>query len=216
MVYVLPPANYQAHYRWAVTGVLGANNMALEGFSFGFATTATLQQAPADWQSNSADAIAAAFADPGLKISAAAWLTQVKISLTNPVTGKVTNPPYVKAFSVQGGAGQYSKLPWQVALAVSLGVAADPRKAKGRFYLPVPLVDTTGTDGTFPTGIQDQVLASVKTMMDAVQTASGEKLVVASRTSGNHIVTSVRVGNKLDTIRSRRNKGVESYRSIAL
>ena len=162
------------------------------------------------------DAVAAGFADAGLKISAAAFLTQVKVAKHNAVTGKVTEPPFVKAYNVQGGAGQYSTMPWQVALCVSLGASTDPRKAKGRFYLPVPLVPTTGTDDTFSTAIQDQVLASVKTMLDAVQAASGEHVVVASRTAGNHLVTTVRVGNKLDTIRSRRNKGVETYRAVAL
>jgi hypothetical protein len=99
---------------------------------------------------------------------------------------------------------------------VSLGVSADTRRAKGRFYVPCPHVSVLASEDTIYATVPEGLVAAAATMLNACAGASGEDVVVASSIDGNHVVSTVRVGNVLDTQRRRRNRVRETYAVQAL
>lgn len=107
-----------------------------------------------------------------------------------------------------------SMLPPQTALAVSLRAGVRPNGAplKGRFYLPTMTTAAMLPDGTVNPGTAQGVLDQIKVFMDALFAASHWPCVW-SRTVANlvGVVDQIRVGDRFDTIRSRRNASPELY-----
>ena len=207
---------YAVHHRVTLSGILGTVANPVDGFSTGFCLSATLQQAPAAWEAAVKDACLTFWARPLAHIAPRAILQEVKVSLKD-ILGHDSAPPvrFIVPNTPGGGSGA-SDFPNQVSLAVSLGAASERRRAKGRFFLPTPHVGyQASTDNMTPQYPVD-IVAAVGDLLTAVKTASGEQVVVASSKDGNHVVTTVRVGNRLDTMRSRRNANGEVYQSVAL
>lgn len=112
-----------------------------------------------------------------------------------------------------------AKHPTQVAWAVSLRGGTYPNgvPVKGRFYLPVPGLDV-GADGLIPTSSSALLADAMQTFLSRL-TSEGHIPSVWSRGAPRHgvvagfltTVNQVRVGGKLDTIRSRRNATPETY-----
>lgn len=117
------------------------------------------------------------------------------------------NPPLV-------GRGSTSMLPSQCAVAVSLtaGNRPDGRPFKGRFYLPPPSSGQAMTDGTIGSSNRDAVCVIIKNFLETLMQA-GHWPSVWSRVDEDlvGVVNQVRVGNQVDTIRSRRNRYPEVY-----
>ena len=108
------------------------------------------------------------------------------------------------------GSGE---MPAQVAACVSLTAGQRPNGTplKGRFYLPPPDGANIDDDGLFPTSyrnlVADQIVAYLADL-----TAAGLDAGVWSRSLAQfNTLTAVRVGNKPDTIRTRRNAEPEEY-----
>lgn len=205
---------YDAHYRVTLSGILGTVANPVDGFSLGVALSATLAQAPLNWETAVRDACTAMWARNTSNIASHARLREVKISLKAP-TGLDAAPSKRFAVDVAGG-GAGPGYPHQVAWAVSLGAASDTRRAKGRFYLPCPVGAWTGATNLVADVDVAATADSMKTWLDALETASGEKVVVASSIDGNHTITTIRLGNKYDTVRSRRNALPETYTSRSI
>lgn len=199
---------YQAHHRVTLSGILGTAANPIDGFSFGFCTSATLEEAPANWEATTSAFIVSWFQNADY-LSANAILREVKFSLKG-IDGKDAATSTRIAVN-QAATGPTAVYPYQVALAVSLGAQSDVRRAKGRFYLPLPTMPLTGAENRISDAIRGTVAGHVKNLLDGVATRMGESIVVASGVDGNHSVETVRVGNKLDTIRSRRNAFPETY-----
>lgn len=125
------------------------------------------------------------------------------------------------AFSpaLAGTAIDNSILPSQNAIAVSLtaGNRPDGRPFKGRFYLPPPHQDLVDANGLLSSAQTLSIANGIKGYMDAMN-AAGHVVTVWSRTTEDLVnpVNQVRVGNKLDTIRSRRNAQPEVYSTVAI
>lgn len=212
----LPPPAYVAHYRVTLSGHLGSFTASPEIFSFGFSTSRSLANAPANWQAGVFDACAAYFADPNVAIGANAFLTQVKISQKGAGAGKDDGLPFIRLLAGTPGGGPSSPYPFQTSLVVTLGAPTSRRYMRSRFYLPLPTFGVSGSTGRI-SGVSTVQNAADRTaaFLNAVETASGEKVVVASRTHGNEPITVVRIGDVYDTMRSRRNKLRETY-SVAV
>lgn len=128
------------------------------------------------------------------------------------------------AYHAQLGAGLVGSatgntMPPQVALAVSLtaGTYANGRPMRGRFYLPAMAVSNTTTDGQCLTTTRDRVAEFWKRQWELME-QDGHILSVWSRSapkSGGGTTTQtveqLRVGNRFDTIRTRRNATPETY-----
>lgn len=146
------------------------------------------------------EATAAQVIDPMVPDLGAAWHTP----FTPPLAGTALDPTI---------------LPSQNAIAVSLnaGLRPDGRPYKGRFYLPPPNQDLLDANGMMSSAQTLSIANGIKGYFDAMN-AAGHVVSVWSRTTEDlvGVVTQVRVGNKVDTIRSRRNAQPEIYSSVAI
>jgi hypothetical protein len=127
--------------------------------------------------------------------------------------------------TAMAGTSGNRTLPPQTAIAVSLTATpySNGTPVRGRWYMP----PTGGglavnTDGSIPVGIQDKVGAFAAALIGAVNLASdGRFAAVWSRLSAGkgdgeaHQITGIRVGNRFDTIRSRRKAIQETYKEYS-
>lgn len=110
------------------------------------------------------------------------------------------------------GATNSGQFPPQVAIVASLGTGLRGSTHRGRVYIPLPsvsLTDSMQVDEASRGNIELQF----KTFLDSVnaQYAGQMGVCVASSKGFNTKVTGVRVGDVLDTMRSRRRKLKEAY-----
>lgn len=164
-------------------------------------------------------AVSAFHSSAGASISKMAKLTTVKLNEIGP-NGKYTNPQTVRhdyTPPVAGISGE--NIAPQIALAISLQTPiARGRAHAGRFYLPTPAYPPSNIGSIAPSW-QDNVLNSVKTLVTALNgsLAPYQLAVMSDIGSGTHqLVTGIRCGAVLDTIRSRRNKIPEAYKALPI
>jgi hypothetical protein len=151
---------------------------------------------------------------PGSWISRAAVLTEVKAARIG-ADGKYIGQPRSVVLSKAGG-GPSLVYPPQVALAVSLGTTRRGATGRGRIFLPAPAMSIGGNTGRISTTDRNAVAGSVAQLLNDLNNqpridAFAPSVVIASSKGYNTEVNSVRVGDVLDTIRTRRNEMGESY-----
>jgi hypothetical protein len=134
--------------------------------------------------------------------------------ILDPVTPKVSAAYHASFPAGTTGANINGMMPAQNAVAVSLqaGVRDNGTPLRGRFYLPTLGQDTVeGTSGVLLPSVQQGIADGIRSFLTALET-QGHTPCVWSRTLGSvSPVTLMRVGNRVDTIRTRRNHGVETY-----
>jgi len=171
----------------------------------------------------SADALIAWFTSSDAGISPRAtleWVKQAVIGtdgtyLTAPGIVEIS-PPEVGASSAEGGV-----VPNQISLVATLLTGTSFGDAqRGRIYTPMPAT-TVGTDGKIASGhaqnLADSVAALIGDLNDIRTGGAPEVVVVMSRKGAGTTrpVTSVSVGQVLDTHRSRRTSLDEGTRAEA-
>jgi hypothetical protein len=198
--------------RVRLEGTLGAS----EVFSFGINLISDGPWTPpAPITQSMADAVALWFTSES-NIASAADLHTLKVNLIG-VDGR-----YVEETTNRWDYGSpypsgnvTAPFPFQIALVISLLAANDRGRAShGRFYLPVPTGGLEGPDQTLPTTFQESYLAAGVSLLELLeQELPGWQpgLVSNVGAGAQALITRVRVGRVLDTIRSRRNKVVEEY-----
>lgn len=111
------------------------------------------------------------------------------------------------------GIGTNLSLPSQTAIAVSIrgGTHANGTPVKGRFYLPPPTNSVMTAEGLLDPSIATLIRTQMK-LYFSLLTAAGIIPCTWSRKDGAlRGITELRVGNKLDTVRRRRNALPETY-----
>lgn len=117
------------------------------------------------------------------------------------------------------GTSLAGSIPTQNAIAVSLtaGQRANGQYYKGRFYLPSPARDAIDTaSGLLTTVAQTEIQNSMVAFVDNLHN-TGHDVSVWSRMSMGapsgllSPIQLLRVGNRVDTIRRRRNSSAETY-----
>jgi len=152
-------------------------------------------------------------------ISRNATLTAVKWNLigedgryVNPNTRQHDFEPPVKGAVV-------NTPPPQVSLAISTVTGLQRgRASKGRWFLPLPGAQMTD-EGRMSTSDQQVALNASRDFLVALNAAAGPwhaGVVSNVGTGAQHPITGVRVGRVFDTIRSRRDKFDEDYRTVPL
>jgi hypothetical protein len=124
-----------------------------------------------------------------------------------------------KAFSpVLTGGNTGAMLPSQSALAISLTAGVRPNGVpyKGRFYLPPLSSSVLQTTGLLGTTARSTLTSWAAEWLNALRAAGADPAVWSRSQSTLSSVGQVRVGDRVDTIRTRRNKGVESYASAVI
>jgi hypothetical protein len=119
-----------------------------------------------------------------------------------------------KAFSpvLNGGSGTFM-LPAQSTVAVSLTAGTRPNGSpyKGRFYLPPSTITYIDQQGKISSTARTQYTNWAGEWLNAMRAAGIDPSVWSRAQSVLSPVGSVRIGDRVDTQRSRRNKGVETY-----
>lgn len=152
-------------------------------------------------------------------ISAAAELDIVKLNRIG-TDGKYVREAVEHRYEgtlVDGGGTTY--LPAQVSLAVSLQTAATRGLAcRGRIFLPSPSAGIVTATGVLGSSVPTAVATATTALINALNTALDPyavSVVSNVREGAFREVKSVRVGNVLDTIRSRRTQFTETYQQGA-
>lgn len=138
------------------------------------------------------------------------------LNLTDGTLAAATHLGFVPPLA---GSNLTTMLPTQLAVTISLraGVRANGTPMKGRTYLPTPALDTIDTvnghlKAQYQTVLADGYAGFVQGMLQ-----QGHGVSVWSRKEGRlSQVTEVRVGNQVDTIRSRRNVIDETYIAVPI
>lgn len=110
----------------------------------------------------------------------------------------------------------------QVALAVTMRANIVGRKGRGRFYLPALPQSLVSNDALATSTPRNLIVGATKTMIDGLQNLPGLSLftgvVVVTSAGADTAVRPVelRVGDRLDTIKSRRAQVEESYIDLPL
>jgi hypothetical protein len=151
-------------------------------------------------------------------------LTEVKTSFVKAdgLVARDASGAFVQGVTATDvGAVQDSTYPSQVALAVSLSTAFDGAVGRGRFYLPGPGTKVL-VRGQMTANVVAGITSAARAFINAVNAAAAPlsygPVAIASAGSVTkglapalRTVTAVRVGSRLDVIRSRANDLDEAY-----
>ena len=131
----------------------------------------------------------------------------------DPATGKQLTG--AEDTRTDAGTSEATCLPFQCAPVVTLRTATLSRAGRGRFYAPSLAVDQVSA-GRMLTTARDTLADAAEDLVQGL-TSAGGNLVIYHRGSGSTtIVTSLDVGDVIDTQRRRRNKLIESRTSRPL
>lgn len=139
---------------------------------------------------------------------------QGKISQYDPSDG------HVIATQVGGttyvGTGLSGSNPPQIAVCVTLRTAFAGRTHTGRFYLPTPGITTTTATGRFlPADVLEVITATKAAFAAGIGAGWTAVNVFSNKLHVVNPVTAIDCGDVLDTMRSRRNKLVETRQVVA-
>lgn len=182
-----------------------------EVWSFGVHTDSTLSVAA--MQSQWMTGITNAWATWAPLLCADVEATRATTVELDPATGRqLTGAEDVRS---DVGTSTATCLPFQCAPVVSLRTATLNRRGRGRFYAPSLAVDQV--DGGRMTSAAQTALADGAVDLLAGLTSGGGTVVIYHRDLGStSVVTSLDVGDVIDTQRRRRNQLVESRTSRLL
>lgn len=177
-----------------------------ETWSFGVHSSgnASLAAAQAAWTTGITAFFSAAYLATLSNEVSAIEATTVEI---DPTTGRqltgVSDPRN------EVGTAAAASMPFQCAPVVSLRTAQLSRSGRGRFYAP-SLATTQIDGGRMLAGAQTALADSAQDLLQALE-AGGQAPVIYHRGAGTTTnVTSIDVGDVIDTQRRRRNKLVEA------
>lgn len=133
------------------------------------------------------------------------------LNLTDGQLGAAYHHQIVPALSGTEGVG--SPLPTQIAIAISIwaGTRTNGTPMKGRFYLPAPSHSALAGHGVLLGPTQTEITNNMSGFLAALNTAGHVPSVWSKKEGRLNYVTKVRVGSKVDTMRSRRNAIPETY-----
>lgn len=118
----------------------------------------------------------------------------------------------------RAGTNVNNPLPGNCAVCVTFRTATTTRSGRGRWYLPCPAVDALTTLGRLNSTTTGRIAVSMNAFWTALQAGltAADAVVYSKATASTHTITSWDVGDVVDTMRSRRNKLVESRSGAAV
>jgi hypothetical protein len=202
-----------AHVAVRANGSLGGPLSGIEIFSYGF----SLRQVPAEIsdanRASIAELVRVHFADVKSGVTAMGYLDDVTFANIGANGAQIGDT--VRIVKQAQGAFNGALHPAQISARVSLGDGQRGRSHRGGWYMPYTgwALSTLGnSQASDANNLLTSTLALIRGI-NAVFGAAGtvSPSVVIAGQAGLMPVTTVRVGNVLDTIRTRRNSLVETY-----
>lgn len=212
---------YVPHMRATFRGQFMGPQGPVEDWQFGLALKGivgdpgTVQQGDLD---SVVDAISGLWGNTDMGLSDRVPVKEVKVAPIG-ADGKYTSGPLIASVNIPGGIASPPTFPPQVALVISLMTATRGSSGRGRVYLPAPNFPI-GADWRIPTShTTAQAVAFAQFIKDLASTGEPTPfptdalytVCVASSKGLLSPVSGVRVGQALDTMRSRRRSLVENY-----
>lgn len=204
------------HYRLTASGVFQeADTPPREAFSFrvNLSRPSNFSDQGGVAADMAADTVAL-FGRATSHIASIARLMTVKLAPIG-ADGLYTGDPTVVEVDQRGASTTLILNPPQVSLAVTLQSDRRGATGRGRFFLPAPDIPVNA-QLVIADAARNDVATSVAQWLNDLNNKSGldvaaSRVTIASTKGYNSDVTSVRVGNVLDTIRSRRTSVEETY-----
>ena len=179
-----------------------------EVWSFGLYTDSNLSVAAA--QSAFMTGITNFWAEVGpLLCTTVAATRAVTVELDPATGGQLTGAEDTRA---DVGSSVATCLPFQCAPVVSLRTATLSRAGRGRFYVPSLAVDQVDA-GRMLTAARDSLADGALALVQGLTSAGGNVVIYHRALGTTTPVTSLDVGDVIDTQRRRRNKLVEARTS---
>jgi hypothetical protein len=213
---------YVPHMRLTVRGVFMGPAAPVEEWQWGV-NLQGIQGDPGTVQAtdlaSAVDAVTDLWSAPTLGMSNLVRVREVKLAPIG-AAGKYTSDPLIANVDIPGGLASPPTYPPQVALVVSLMTPRRGPSGRGRVYLPSPNF-AIGSDWRMPQARCDDIAAAFGNFVRDLARTGGDTpfptdalytVIVASTKGENNPVNAVRVGQALDTVRSRRRGLVENYR----
>lgn len=198
------------NYLCTLRGSIGTG----EEFSHSIAATSDL--GPADTALAVRDAWVAADTaggtNWGLALSSQVTYTSATAAVITDLSTGALDPAAVALFEPPAPSGSGVSGPFQTAVAVSLtgGLRPNGSPIRGRFYLPLVGIAAVN-NGRLPSSVVDAVVLASDTFLTNLSTGTVAPAVWSRSLASLTAVTSARVGDVPDTIRSRRNALAEAY-----
>lgn len=123
-----------------------------------------------------------------------------------------------QAVIADGGVSSDSGLPPQCAPCLSLSTATAGSRARGRMYLPPPDISAVGASGRLSAGFRTAWVGALDTFFSSM-VGGGHSPVVISAVGGvytTYPVTTIRIGDVVDTQRRRRSSIAEVYTTASV
>lgn len=195
-----------ALYRHRLEGIFPG-----EAWSFGVYTDSTLSLTA--MQSQWMTGITNAWATWGPLICTDVQATRATTVEVDPATGKqLTGQDDTRS---DAGTSTATCLPFQCAPVVSLRTATLTRRGRGRFYVPSLAVDQVSAGRLLPAA-QTALADGAEDLLTGLTSAGGTVVIYHRDLGTTSVVTSLDVGDVIDTQRRRRNKLIEARISRAV
>lgn len=211
---------YKVHRLITLRGTLGTGSAGTDTWQFGLrfeidaAQTVVTNLVPEVNLTKCFDAAKIMLGSAGI-FSGSITLDEARGAVIGPL-GKAVGITTVVAPASKGvGTSQANLHPWSTALVVTLDAGGVRGGRLGRIYLPCPAVPVT-LDGRITPANRANYLAVATTFLNSCQgpAAGGDNLnlvVASARFESNRPVTSIRIGDVLDTQRRRDNRLNEGF-----
>jgi hypothetical protein len=146
-------------------------------------------------------------------VSADVSCTETTTASIDEATGKQLSR--LSTSTTRAGASTEETLPAQCACVVSTRSALATRSGRGRFYLP-PFDVTVMSSGLLSAAAVGTTLAAAQALFSSLDGAGLSPVLLNRSTMVQTPITSIDVGNVIDTQRRRRNKLIEARQSATV
>jgi len=118
--------------------------------------------------------------------------------------------------SGDAGTSTAGSSPNQCAICVSKLTGFSGSRNRGRMFLPPPSVDSTTSAGRLDSTALTSLAAGITAWKNSLIGDGFTPVLVSTSQSANVVLTAFRVGDVVDTVRSRRNGLAEVYTTVAV
>lgn len=118
--------------------------------------------------------------------------------------------------SSDGGSSADGATPNQCAIVVSKTTGFAGSRNRGRMFLPPPGVSSLADTGRLGATALTALAAGITAWKNSLIGDGFTPVLVSPSQSANIVITSFRIGDVVDTMRSRRNSLAEAYTSVAV